>query len=507
MHHGRGQPVFHPGVDSIRETIQESPHKRNHILHVLDAADFPMSLVPRIHELVDAMPLRSRNRRSRRERYSQGRLTELSFVVARSDLLAPTKAQVDGLMPWIVSTLREALGSAGRAVRLGNVHCVSAKRSWWTSGLKEAMWQRGGATWMVGKANVGKSYLLGHIFPKGRMAHADGKSAAEPPPPPVDDIGLLLPPPCPETDYPRMPVVSALPGTTASPIRLPFGRGRGELIDLPGLPRSTLGDHVQPRHHDLLVTKSRIQPEQAVLKGHGHSLLLGGFIRLTPRTPDLTFLAYNFTPLKEHRTRTEKAVGIQEQTSDLTVDNIAVPGSGRTTRLAGSFELKYDVTKQRTGPITRRDGANIKIERLPYRVVAVDILVEGCGWVEVVAQVRTKDLFRPTRDDAQQRRETTELDQGVGLRQTLDLSTPDTPPAPAAVGTDGATEDSRGGPNWPIIDVYSPEGKFIAARQPMNAWQLCRRSKAGARGRPRPSMKGAKKRSKAAARAARSAEA
>jgi len=470
-----------------------------------------MSLVPRIHELVEAMPLRSRNRRSRREKYYQDRLTELSFVVARSDLLAPTKPGVDRLMPWITSTLRDALGSAGRAVRLGNVHCVSAKRSWWTSELKEAMWRRGGATWMVGKANVGKSYLLGHIFPGGRMDWADRQRAAEPaspPPPPGEALGLLLPPPCPETNYPHMPVVSALPGTTASPIRLPFGRGKGELIDLPGLPRSALSDYVEAQHHDSLVMESRIQPKQAVLKGHWHSLLLGGFIRLTPRTPDLTFLAYNFTPLQEHRTNTDKAVGIQEQTSDARVDNIAVPGTGQTTRLAGSFELKYDVTKQRTGPITRRDGAGISVDRLPYRVVAIDILIEGCGWVEVVAQVRTRDLFRPRSTDAeQQRRKAADLDRGIGRRDSLDLSTPET--AAMAHDTDASTDHGEGGrsePNWPIIDVYSPEGKFIAARQPMNGWQLCHRRRAKARGRPRPSMKGAKKRAKVAARVVRATE-
>ena len=37
--------MFHPTVESLRETIEESPHKYNHIYHVLDAADFVHTLV------------------------------------------------------------------------------------------------------------------------------------------------------------------------------------------------------------------------------------------------------------------------------------------------------------------------------------------------------------------------------------------------------------------------------------------------------------------------------
>jgi len=441
-----------------------------------------MSLVPRIHELLELEPQRSRNRRSRRPGFPGSYRPEMSFVVTRSDLLAPSRDQVDRLMPWLTETLRDALGRAGQGIRLGNIRLVSAKRTWWTKELRDEIWLRGGAAWMVGKANVGKSYLCQHVFPKGRM---DGGGPPGPPPAAAeleqeplggDELeegsGLLLPPPPPEINYPRMPVVSALPGTTASPIRIPFGNGKGEVIDLPGLARSSLGDYVSQEHQGSLVMRSRIQPTQQVLKSDRRSLLLGGFIRLTPRTPDVVFLAYNFTPLQEHLTETEKAIGIQDQTSSLNVENISIPGTGSTIQLAGSFALKYDVTKQRAGPITRRDAANIKVEHLPYRVLAIDILIEGCGWVEVVAQVRSKNLFG--RGDAS--------DEGRGIEPM-----------------DGGS----GEPCWPIIDVYSPEGKFIGARRPLNAWMLCQPRKV-LKSRPRKSMKGAKKRAKTAARAASS---
>ena len=47
-------------------------------------------------------------------------------------------------------------------------------------------------------------------------------------------------------------------------------------------------------------------------------------------------------------------------------------------------------------------------------------------------------------------------------------------------------------PNWPIVDVYSPLGKFVSARRPLNAWLLCKPvRKPGSR--PRRAMKGVKK--------------
>jgi len=527
VHHHRGESIYHPDLESIRDTIEESPHKYNHVYHLLDAADFPMSLMPRLHQLLDLMPLRSQNRRARHGKFFHNQKTEMSFIVTRSDLLAPRKDQVDKLMPWIRDTLRDALGREGRNVRLGNVRCVSGKRNWWTSELREEIWRRGGANWLVGKANVGKSYLFLHVFPKGRMADAkrpgattdqtatvavagamsnarlkealmDGPVPMAGEPSSLADVhnnSELLPPPQPETNYPQMPVVSALPGTTASPIRIPFGGGKGELIDLPGLTRSGLGDFVQPEHRGSLVMKSRIQPEQTVLKGHWDSLLLGGLIRLTPRTENVVFLTYNFTPLTGHRTMTQKAIGIQAQDTDVNVTNIAVAGTGERTKLAGSFALKYDVTKPRTGPITRKDAANIKVDRLPYRVCAIDILIEGCGWVEVVAQVRTKDLYRENMDPAIE----AATDGGAGSRtMSLDMVGDD-----YGKGETVQASRSPAEPDWPVIDVFSPEGRFIACRRPANAWLLCRKKPAASlRSRPRRSMKGVKKLAKQAARAA-----
>lgn len=528
IHHHTGNPIYHPTIEAIRETIEESPYKYNHVYHVLDAADFPMSLLPKVHQLLDLMPLRTKNRRAMAGKFFKGKKTEMSFIITRSDLLAPKKEQVDRMMATLVEILRQALPRDSRHVRLGNVRCVSAKRSWWTKELKEDIWKRGGAGWMVGKVNVGKSQLFNAVFPKGRMDWDESKhdisvavqprqqqqespgmlvsridepkDLAEAVLPEVDglDEDSLLPPPQKETNYPQMPVVSALAGTTASPIRVPFGGGKGELIDLPGLERSDLESYVREEHQPSLVMKARMSPEQQVIKP-GQSLLIGGLIRITPRTPDLVFLAYAFTPISPHLTATEKATEIQNQTADINIENIAVPGTGEKIKHAGSFPLIWDVTKKRAGPITRRDAVGIKVDRLPYRVLSLDLLIEGCGWVEITAQVRTKHLFPPAAaSKPRSSRAKTRDAYGEEILQELDLSEPDP--------EWDASQDSSAGepePNWPVVDVYSPEGRFIGCRQPLNAWlyNKVRKTSETTKKRPRKSMTGAKQREKGARRA------
>lgn len=521
VHHHTGTPIYHPTMEAIRETIQESPYKYNHVYHVIDAADFPMSLLPQIHQLLDLMPLRTKNRRSQSGRFFKGKKTEMSFIITRSDLLAPKKEQVDRLMPTLVEILRQALPRDSRHVRLGNVRCVSAKRSWWTKEVKEDIWKRGGAGWMVGKVNVGKSQLFDAVFPKGRMdwkqskhdisvavqprnenaltptidPEEDVKNAVLPELPGIDELGddSLLPPPQEETNFPRMPVVSELPGTTASPIRVPFGGGKGELVDLPGLERSELEIWVREEHRPSLVMKARASPEQHVVKP-GQSLLIGGFIRITPRTPDLIFLAYAFTPIEPHLTATEKAIEIQRQTSDINATNISVPGTGEKIKHAGSFKLQWDVTKKRAGPITRKDAVGIKVDRLPYRVVSLDILIEGCGWVEVTAQVRAKHLFSPSPSTTSKPSYKKSITVGgEEILQELDLSEPGVEDEKPQHAESGESE-----PNWPVVDVFSPEGRFIGCRPPLNAWlyNKVRKTAETSKKRPRKSMTGAKRRSK-----------
>lgn len=544
--------MFHPTVESLRETIEESPHKNNHIYHIIDAADFPMSLVPRLNVLLGDIPLRTRNRRSRSEKYMKDRKTEMSFIITRSDLLGPTQKIVDSMMPYFRQVLRDALGRLGSRVRLGNIRCVSAKRGWWTGVLKEDIWKRGGGGWMVGKVNVGKSQLFEAVYPKGRLAKptTDGKYATKvveaPPEDPEElrktmDFGDLLPPAQPLEMYPEMPLVSSLPGTTASPIRVPFGDGKGELIDLPGLARGDLEFFVKDEHRRDLIMKSRIVPEQISLEA-GKSLILGGgLIRITPKTPNLTFLAYNFTPINEHLTSNEKAIQFQNQERESSaVENITIPGAGEKMKLADTVKLRYDVTKLRAGPLTRKEAVGMSMDRLPFRVVSVDILIEGVGYVEVTAQVRkrefegmaAKQAFQDASAEAQTEAEEeaararyreTKAPEPVAEKVPLDpfermmgervgagsqtkrkvpeRKVPERKPVAAMPQPKISTPEFR---DWPEVEVYTPEGRFIDYRQPIQGWMYNKplvldKHK---RARPRKSMRGQKKAVKLAARAA-----
>lgn len=412
----------------------------------------------------------------------------MSFIITRSDLLAPKKEQVDRLMPYISQVLRDALGGSAENVRLGNVRCVSSTRGWWTKQVKEDIWNRGGGGWMVGKVNVGKSNLFENVFPKGRSddfssgslrhaaqqriasdlanANGDEQQSSQTTQDPAEEMesqlleDSLLPPAPPETPYPVLPLVSSLPGTTASPIRVPFGRGKGELIDLPGLARGGLEHFVTDVHKIDLVMRDRVKPEQLVIKP-GQSLLVGGLLRITPTTPNLVFLAYPFLPLRCHVTSTERAIAIHTQQEDSGVPTIAKPGIGSRMQSAGSFSLKWDVTKQRAGPLTTAAAAGLSTKTLPFIVFSADILVEGCGWVELVAQVRKREIE-------------------TGMEP-------------------GELFDTR---PYPRIEVSSPDGGYVGVRQPMGIWSLCgekRVSSSKGSVRPRRSMKGVKKNLKKAA--------
>lgn len=557
--HRKGVPIYHPSVEAIQQTIAESPHRRNHIYHVIDAADFPMSLIPTLQTSLRIPKLRTKNRRAKHKGWvANDRIAEVSFIITRSDLLARKKEDVDALMPYIQNVLRDALGRTNRDARLGNVRLVSAKRGWWTKVIKEEIWERGGAGWFVGKVNVGKSNLFEVVFPKGRGADYKDvrkiRSAAEreamlaaatsieelatvqkqlaeedaeierqtlnpegqekehqhePSTDPEDekldesdadlDPDALLPPAQPFSLYPVLPLASSLPGTTASPIRIPFGRSRGELIDMPGLARTSPGleTFVLPPSQDDLVMKNRVTANRHVLKP-GQSLLLGGgLIRITPTTQDLIFLVHPFVPLAPHVTRNDKASALQEQISDRHVESILAPGAGPQMRSAGRFKLRWDVTKKLAGALTSPVAAKLRPENLPFRVFGTDILVEGVGWVELSAQVRRPQGWRApgmVKKDpnaaraaklAAQKKEAEEL---AAKREAKMRGETWVRPRVEAEDVEDVVE-------FPEVEVFSPLGKFVGARMPMCASVVLGPKIVSSRersARPRRSMKSAK---------------
>jgi hypothetical protein len=466
VHQGKGVPIVHPTMNSINEMLDESPHKRNHVYHILDAADFPMSMIPNLHERLELGHIRSRNRRAKHQHFARGKETDMSFIITRSDLLAPKKEQVDALLPKLQEILRKSMGHFGKHARI-HLRCVSAHRGWWTKTVKEEIWHRGGGQWLVGKANVGKSGLLESVFPKGEYDRATPKASTlsieeteklvqqleatekaqkekgEDEEPKVHNLisaemptsFSLLPPAQPLYKYPTMPVVSSLPGTTASPIRIPFGLRKGELIDLPGLDRHDLSSYVKVDEQKSLVMKSRIKPERIVIKP-GSSLLLGGLIRITPLTPDQIVMAHVFVPIKPHLTNTEKAIGLHTGViQSETIPSIATPEAQQTMALAGTFSLDTDITRAYAGTLTSKSALKMKPEDLPFIVYGTDILIAGCGWIELVAQVRRK----PRQDAISQMQEM------AGINPTVE---------------------------YPKVEVWSPEGQGIGHRMCIQGWQI-----------------------------------
>ncbi|KAJ5206273.1 hypothetical protein N7491_003107 [Penicillium cf. griseofulvum] len=450
IHHNKAVSSPKPTIMSIRSYLEESPYKYNRVYHIIDAADFPMSLVPRIHWALMLQEQRSRNRRSTNETYQRGRkLPTLSFIITRSDLLAATKEQVDSKMEYIRTELRAALGKSGREARLGNVHMISAHRGWWTREVKEEIREHGGGIWVVGKANVGKSSFIEACFPKDSrnvdkieewLQRRRGEDEIQNQP----EATLLNPdsllPPAPREDlYPVLPVVSSLPGTTVSPIRIPFGRGKGEVIDLPGLERGLLEDFVRDEHkRDLIMTK-RVKPERLTIKP-GQSLLLGGgLVRITPVNPQDTVMSASFLPLESHITNTQKAIETQAEKVPYRGTVIMKEGTGSTMASAGIFDLKWDTTRSNL-PTSLAKAVNdrgIPVPSLPYRVMSADILIEGCGWIELSIQIRSK-------------------------------------------------RDAEDEPSYPQVEIFTPNGKHIGSRPPIECWNfIAEKKKLDKRKRPR----------------------
>ncbi|KAJ5349852.1 hypothetical protein N7541_007579 [Penicillium brevicompactum] len=446
IHHNKAVASPKPTILSIRNYLEESPFRENRVYHIIDAADFPMSLVRRIHWALDLQEQRSRNRRSTGEAYKKGRkLPSISFIITRSDLLAATKDQVDSKMEYIRTELRAALGRSGRDARLGNVHMISAHRGWWTKEVKEEIREHGGGIWVVGKANVGKSSFIEACFPKDSKNVEKIEEWMErrqkddvPQKRITPDPDSLLPPAPPEELYPVLPVVSSLPGTTVSPIRIPFGRGKGEVIDLPGLERGLLEDFVKDEHkRDLIMTK-RVKPERSTVKP-GQSLLLGGgLIRITPVNPQHTLMSASFLPLESHITNTQKAIDIQAEEQPYRGTVIMKEGVGKEISSAGILDLGWDTTRSNlpTSLAKAIKDKGIPVPDLPYRVMSADVLVEGSGWVELSIQVRSK-------------RGEDELE-------------------------------------YPQVEVFSPHGKHVGSRRPIECWEfIAHKQKLDKRKRPR----------------------
>lgn len=206
------------------------------------------------------------------------------------------------------------------------------------------------------------------------------------------------------------------------------------MIDLPGLDRGQLEDYVRDEHKRDLIMRKRPKPELLAIKG-GQSLLLGGgLIRITPVNPDDVLMAACFLPLEPHITKTEKAIEMQTEKRPYTGPNIAKEGFSETIKSAGAFDLKWDVTESHLPTSIAKAVEDNKTSPppLPYKVMSADLLVEGCGWIELTVQIRAKAL------------EVSSTDDGAGPPRSV----------------------------LPRVEVFSPNGRHIGSRMPIECWDF-----------------------------------
>jgi len=561
LHYDKGTPLpAYPDLDTLVDLISESKHETNHIYHLIDAADFPLSLIPRLRSYLTQYlpPKKARN-------------LSVSYIITRADLLMPKEEQVTSLMTYLKNVLKAALPQ-GEAIEDhhspwgGTFRVVSIKNAWsirkvkaefsHLAGLKLSKAEKGkvkkreGGIWIVGKVNVGKSRFVGEIIPEGSFTNlqrvietVSGPRASYSPELDsrnVEERERANNPKITKEDLAKIseqarikiqnedfnqeglplvsPTVSGVPGTTVAPVRVVFrhpgdngrkGGVKGEIIDLPGMERGRFLDFVRPKLRRKVQMEYRVDPKQHVVKA-GQSLLLAGLIMIRPKTLETDFLMYPYTALPTHVTLTEKALefmnhpdpegclqpvlyqqkpepstnsaeGEARETINLgTLEETLVPEQQaseqtfvyrpqelknkpilarlpgtlpRNIKLAGTFHLTHDVTRLRNPQLSHKTDA--EIELLSYKIYSTDILLEGIGWVEIVAQVRLQQLMMNV---------------------------------------------------VPQVEVYTPLGKGVGTRKPMGADMLRLQGlkkigEYGVRrfptdGRPRASMKGRKKQSK-----------
>ncbi|KAF3933299.1 hypothetical protein ABW19_dt0200188 [Dactylella cylindrospora] len=434
------------------EIIANSPFTRIHIYHAIDAADFPLSVLPNAkkHILQALNEIKGGKKKD----------ITMSYVITRADVLLPTELQVQRLMTYIRRVLSNYLGEDAE---LKDLRVVSAKRTWTTERLKDEVRARKGGIFLLGRTNVGKSRLYEAIFPKRNKKGLDyvtpkfGKDDLETLPTGTE-VGDEAEVAANEwfvqngtkVRYPEMPLVSKIPGTTVGPITIDFAAGRGQLVDLPGFPRAGIMKYVRPDRVKDAVLLDRKRAEKCIIPCDKH-LVIGGLVVIKPIPPtegrrkNITFICNLFTNLPPHvakPTKVEKFTNLPRGGGPREFA-WGQPEMGGIIQSAGRFKLTKNVTKKEIPWLPGRGADEWVDKNIAWKVMAADILIEGCGWVEVFAQVGKDD--------------------------------PD-----------------------PEIEVLSPEGKGIACREAMGTyWEARKRdSKPSPGSRPKLSMKGAKKHEK-----------
>ncbi|KAK6359471.1 hypothetical protein TWF696_000627 [Orbilia brochopaga] len=391
VHHGKLlSDIPDASFTHIAKVIAQSPFTRIHIYHVLDAADFPMSLLPNARKNI-LYALKSFPGGNKKD-------VTMSYVITRADLLMPTEMQVSSLMTYFRRVLSEKLDVGDASLK--DLRVVSAKRVWTTERLKDEVRGRKGGVYLLGKTNVGKSRLYEAIFPKkGRATVLDqtkefGKGDLDHPVP-AEEEG--------EEDwyiqnghkvrYPDMPLSHKTPGTTVGAIAIDFAAGRGQLVDLPGMERRGILEHINKNHIADVTLLNRKIPERFVLKSY-QTFLVGGLVTVKAVQPEdqsvlpIVLEIALFSQLPGHCGKHDKVKGFLDPTiggDKRRAFMWTMPHISQVMASAGVFTLKDDITAQRCKAVIDQNPDFMKTAQ--FRVYATDIVIEGCGWLEISAQI------------------------------------------------------------------------------------------------------------------------
>jgi len=282
-HRASGLPAY-PTLHTLTNLMQNSPHTNNHIYHLIDAADLPMSLQPGLREHLY----------QNLDKTLQRQLT-VSYIVTRADILMASERQISSLMTYIKKRIKDILPFDERVESaVDRIHVISTKNGWGVGKVKDEIRSRTGGVWIIGGINVGKSRFVMEMWPEGGESRPVTRGEAE-------EYGIL--PESGESTEGKAegkeggvekkkgkmayeyflnplhiaPTVSDVPGTTAAPIKIAYrasGRERrwGEMIDLPGFERwvgygeNGLLKYVRPKLQMAVAMDKRVKGQQYTIK-------------------------------------------------------------------------------------------------------------------------------------------------------------------------------------------------------------------------------------------------
>lgn len=288
-HRASGLPAY-PTLHTLTNLMQNSPHTKNHIYHLIDAADLPMSLQPGLREHLYrnlSKPL--------------CRQLTVSYIVTRADILMASERQISSLMTYIKKRIKDALPEDERVESMvDKIHVISTRNGWGVGKVKDEIQRRTGGVWIIGGINVGKSRFVKEMWPEGGESRPVTREEAE-------EYGILpeggesteLKAEGKEGEVEKKkgkmayeyflnplhiaPTVSDVPGTTAAPIKIAYrasGQERrwGEMIDLPGFERwvgygkNGLLKYVRPELQMAVAMDERVKGQQYTIKSGELSL-------------------------------------------------------------------------------------------------------------------------------------------------------------------------------------------------------------------------------------------